>query len=55
MPANCKTDIRGPKLRRSAIEPAIGQMKTDPDLERNRLKVALSDLMHSVMYGAAPT
>ncbi|MGF6292594.1 IS5 family transposase [Paraburkholderia youngii] len=38
--------------RRSAIEPAIGHMKTDGKLDRNWLKGALGDAMHAVMCGA---
>jgi IS5 family transposase len=38
--------------RRSAIEPAIGHMKTDGKLDRNWLKGALGDAMHAVLCGA---
>lgn len=34
--------------RRSAIEPAIGHMKTDAELGRKRLECALGDAMHVV-------
>ena len=37
---------------RSAIEPAIGHMKTDGKLDRNWLKGALGDAMHAVLCGA---
>jgi IS5 family transposase len=46
---------RGPRAmirRRSAIEPAIGHMKTDGKLDRNWLKGALGDAMHAVLCGA---
>ncbi len=35
--------------RRSAIEPAIEQMKMDGRLGHNSLKRALSDVLHAVM------
>jgi hypothetical protein len=35
--------------RRSAIEPAIGEMKTDENLDRNRSKGALGDAIHAVL------
>jgi IS5 family transposase len=38
--------------RRSAIEPAIGHMKTDGRLSRNPLKGALGDALHAVLCGA---
>lgn len=38
--------------RRSAIEPAIGNMKMDGRLGRNPLKGALGDALHAVMCGA---
>jgi transposase, IS5 family len=38
--------------RRSAIEPAIGHMKTDGRLDRNWLQGALGDAMHAVLCGA---
>lgn len=38
--------------RRSAIEPAIGHMKSDGRLGRNWLKGALGDAMHAVLCGA---
>ncbi|WP_031407147.1 IS5 family transposase [Thiomonas sp. FB-Cd] len=38
--------------RRSAIEPAIGHMKSDGRLARNPLKGALGDALHAVMCGA---
>ena len=38
--------------RRSAIEPAIGHMKTDGKLDRNWLKGAIGDAMHAVLCGA---
>jgi IS5 family transposase len=38
--------------RRSAIEPAIGHMKSDGRLWRNWLKGALGDAMHAVLCGA---
>lgn len=38
--------------RRSAIEPAIGHMKMDGRLARNRIKGALGDALHAVMCGA---
>ncbi|MGF6604375.1 IS5 family transposase [Paraburkholderia sp. GAS448] len=38
--------------RRSAIEPAIGHMKTDGKLDRNWLKGALGDAIHAVLCGA---
>ena len=37
--------------RRSAIEPTIGQMKSDGRLGRNWLKGALGDAMHAVLCG----
>lgn len=37
--------------RRSAIEPAIGHMKADGKLDRNRLKGALGDAIHAVLCG----
>lgn len=38
--------------RRSAIEPAIGHMKSDGKLGRNWLKGALGDALHAVLCGA---
>jgi IS5 family transposase len=38
--------------RRSAIEPAIGHMKTDGKLDRNWLEGAPGDAMHAVLCGA---
>ncbi|MBB5421604.1 hypothetical protein OKW33_006501 [Paraburkholderia atlantica] len=38
--------------RRSAIEPAIGQMKSDGTLGRNWLKGAPGDALHAVLCGA---
>ena len=38
--------------RRSAIEPAIGHMKTGGKLERNWLTDALGDAMYAVLCGA---
>ncbi|CAE6865915.1 hypothetical protein R69658_07862 [Paraburkholderia aspalathi] len=38
--------------RRSAIEPAIGHMKTDGKLDRNWLDGALGDAIHAVLCGA---
>ena len=38
--------------RRSAIEPAIGHMKSDGKLDRNWLKGAVGDAIHAVMCGA---
>ena len=38
--------------RRSAIEAAIGHMKSDGKLDRNWLKGALGDAIHAVMCGA---
>jgi IS5 family transposase len=38
--------------RRSAIEPAIGHMKTEGRLGRNPLKGALGDALHAVLCGA---
>lgn len=38
--------------RRSAIEPAIGHMKTDGRLGRNWLKGALGDALHAMLCGA---
>ena len=38
--------------RRSAIEPTIGHMKTDGRLDRNPLKGALGDALHTVLCGA---
>ncbi|CAD6562786.1 hypothetical protein LMG24235_08027 [Paraburkholderia sabiae] len=38
--------------RRSAIEPAIGHMKTDGKLGQRWLKGALGDAMHAVLCGA---
>jgi IS5 family transposase len=38
--------------RRSAIEPAIGHMKSDGKLGRNWLKGALGDAIHAVLCGA---
>ena len=38
--------------RRSAIEPAIGHMKTDGKLDRNWLKGALNNAMHAALCGA---
>jgi IS5 family transposase len=44
--------LRAMIRRRSAIEPAIGHMKTDGKLGRNWLKGALGDAMHAVLCGA---
>ncbi|WP_280192866.1 IS5 family transposase [Delftia sp. PS-11] len=44
--------LQGMIKRRSAIEPAIGHMKMDGRLARNRLKGALGDAQHAVMCGA---
>ncbi len=44
--------LRAMIRRRSGIEPAIGHMKTDGRLDRNRLKGALGDAMHAVLCGA---
>ncbi|MGU7776310.1 IS5 family transposase [Burkholderia sp. MR1-5-21] len=44
--------LRAMIKRRSAIEPAIGHMKTDGKLDRNWLKGALGDAIHAVMCGA---
>jgi IS5 family transposase len=44
--------LRAMIKRRSAIEPAIGHMKTDGKLDRNWLKGALGDAMHAVLCGA---
>ncbi|MFT4435088.1 IS5 family transposase [Caballeronia sp. 15715] len=44
--------LRAMIRRRSAIEPAIGHMKTDGRLDRNWLKGALGDAMHAVLCGA---
>ncbi|MBB5470543.1 IS5 family transposase [Paraburkholderia sp. CI2] len=44
--------LRAMIRRRSAIWPAIGHMKTDGKLDRNRLKGALGDAMHAVLCGA---
>jgi IS5 family transposase len=41
--------LRAMIRRRSAIEPAIGHMKTDGKLDRNWLKGALGDAMHAVL------
>jgi len=38
--------------RRSAIEPAIGHMKSDGRLRRNWLKGALGDALHAMLCGA---
>jgi IS5 family transposase len=38
--------------RRSAIEPAIGHMKSEGKLDRNWLKGAVGDAIHAVMGGA---
>ena len=38
--------------RTSAIEPAIGHMKTDGRLARNPLKGELGDAIHAVLCGA---
>jgi IS5 family transposase len=38
--------------RRSAIEPAIGHMKSDGCLARNWLKGTLGDRLHAVLCGA---
>lgn len=38
--------------RRSAIEPATGHTKTDCKLDRNWLKGAMGDAMHTVLCGA---
>ena len=39
-------------MRRSAIEPTIGHMKSDGRLARNWLKGALCDALHAVLCGA---
>jgi IS5 family transposase len=44
--------LRAMIRRRSAIEPAIGHMKTDGKFDRNWLKGALGDAMHAVLCGA---
>jgi IS5 family transposase len=44
--------LRAMIRRRSAIEPAIGHMKTDGKLDRNWLKGVLGDAMHAVLCGA---
>jgi transposase, IS5 family len=44
--------LRAMIRRRSAIEPAIGHMKTDGRLDRNWLQGALGDAMHAVLCGA---
>ncbi|MGF6293229.1 IS5 family transposase [Paraburkholderia youngii] len=44
--------LRAMIRRRSAIEPAIGHMKTDGTLDRNWLKGTLGDAMHAVLCGA---
>ena len=44
--------LRAMIRRRSAIEPAIGHMKSDGKLDRNRLKGALGDALHAVLCGA---
>ncbi|MEM5390118.1 IS5 family transposase [Paraburkholderia phymatum] len=44
--------LRAMIKRRSAIEPAIGHMKTDGKLDRNWLKGALGDAMQAVLCGA---
>lgn len=44
--------LRAMIRRRSAIEPAIGHMKTDGKLDRIWLKGALGDAMHAVLCGA---
>ena len=44
--------LRAMIRRRSAIEPAIGHMKTDGKLDRNWLKGSLGDAMHAVLCGA---
>ncbi|MGF6652855.1 IS5 family transposase [Paraburkholderia youngii] len=44
--------LRAMIKRRSAIEPAIGHMKTDGKLGRNWLKGAPGDAMHAVLWGA---
>ena len=44
--------LRAMIRRRSAIEPAIGHMKTDGKLDRNWLKGAPGDAMHAVLCGA---
>jgi IS5 family transposase len=44
--------LRAMIRRRSAIEPAIGHMKTDGKLNRNWLKGAMGDAIHAVLCGA---
>jgi IS5 family transposase len=44
--------LRAMIRRRSAIEPAIGHMKTDGRLARNPLKGELGDALHAVLCGA---
>jgi IS5 family transposase len=44
--------LRAMIRRRSAIEPAIGHMKTDGKLDRNWLKGALGDAINAVLCGA---
>src|ERR1700749_1095740 len=44
--------LRAMIRRRSAIEPAIGHMKSDGKLGRNWLKGALGDALHAVLCGA---
>lgn len=41
--------------RRSAIEPAIGHMKSDGKLDRKLLKAPLGDAMHAILCGVVPT
>ena len=41
--------------RRSAIEPTIGNMKSDGLLDCNLLKGALGDALHAVLCGAGQT
>ncbi|MEM5420629.1 transposase [Paraburkholderia sp. BR14263] len=52
LPPGITRGLRAMIRRRSAIEPAIGHMKTDGKLDRNRLKGALGDAMHAVLCGA---
>ncbi|SIT64984.1 MULTISPECIES: IS5 family transposase [Burkholderiaceae] len=44
--------LRAMIRRRSAIEPAIGHMKSDGKLDRNWLKGTLGDAIHAVLCGA---
>jgi IS5 family transposase len=51
--ACCRITSSGyPDCPRSAIEPAIGHMKTDGKLDRNWIKGALGGAMHAVLCGS---